>query len=248
MRRLPLLLSASLAVLLAPPALAQETGRDGSGCAFGYRVWGARCIPIRLPLHAELDEDGHGWVCHGGFRRIGEGCLPIRRDRALAHDGRAEPDCGDGLRFRAGRCLADEPPLAAPAAPPEPVAPAPREWVPMVAPIPSAPLFPNEAEPPDPAPERVWHVQAQLASLGYYEGPVDGRLDAATQASIRRFQERAGAVPDGRIGMDLYERLRAEYDFCVVTRSLAADPSAIDRSCGRGGGVAALGPPPVTAR
>jgi hypothetical protein len=37
-------------------------------------------------------------------------------------------------------------------------------------------------------------IQARLANLGYYAGPIDGRLDAATASAIRRFQ-RAHDLP-----------------------------------------------------
>jgi len=78
--------------------------------------------------------------------------------------------------------------------------------------------------------ERVRFVQGQLVSLGY-EVPQHGVLDEATRRSIIAFERRVGLQPDGALTIELYEKLQAEYKYCVVARSVAQDPAPIERRC-----------------
>lgn len=49
--------------------------------------------------------------------------------------------------------------------------------------------------------ENVRDAQQQLRTLGFYHGPLDGRLDANTRAAIAAFQQRNG--PTRSIGQPL---------------------------------------------
>jgi hypothetical protein len=250
----------------AASAVAQPVG---PACEYGFRPWGPRCMAVHVPRDADLDEAGHGWVCHQGFHRIGEGCLPnAERARASAAPvrmpepplRRVEPanrlssvappipaakPCATWLDEPGAECVAPgraEPVDRSPIRPP----PSAAKPAPAAAP-PTRPLWtglgdgiagsssPPVAETATIAPAGIRHVQSQLAMLGYLDGPVDGRLDDRTEHSIKRFQQAVGAPADGRITTDLYERLQSEYNYCVVARSLAADPAPVERACaGRG--------------
>lgn len=67
---------------------------------------------------------------------------------------------------------------------------------------------------------RVMFVQEALADLGLYDGPVDGRLNAATETAIRTFQKRVGLPVDGRISDELTERLGNRIDIDNLLRRL----------------------------
>jgi peptidoglycan hydrolase-like protein with peptidoglycan-binding domain len=58
--------------------------------------------------------------------------------------------------------------------------------------------------PPPPAdrllPASVRAVQAQLGSLGFYSGAVDGVWGQGTQVAIQNFQRARGLQPDGQLG------------------------------------------------
>lgn len=43
-------------------------------------------------------------------------------------------------------------------------------------------------------------LQQVLADLGYYDGEIDGKYEAATEAAVKSFQEAEGLVVDGTIG------------------------------------------------
>jgi peptidoglycan hydrolase-like protein with peptidoglycan-binding domain len=53
----------------------------------------------------------------------------------------------------------------------------------------------------------IRHVQHKLASLGYLEGKVDGRLGEPTQLALKRFEADQQIVPRGRISLDVLMRL-----------------------------------------
>jgi peptidoglycan hydrolase-like protein with peptidoglycan-binding domain len=52
-------------------------------------------------------------------------------------------------------------------------------------------------------------VERTLARLDFAPGPVDGRIDAATEEAIRRFQKMAGLSVDGRATQALLAELKA---------------------------------------
>ncbi len=66
---------------------------------------------------------------------------------------------------------------------------------------------PNTASPP-PAAEMVVAVQSELRQRGYEVPAVNGTLDNATRAAIRRFQADAGMRVDGEVNDELLQRLR----------------------------------------
>lgn len=43
-------------------------------------------------------------------------------------------------------------------------------------------------------------VQSRLKQWGYYSGPVDGIYGSATEAAVRKFQQRNGLTVDGKVG------------------------------------------------
>jgi len=62
---------------------------------------------------------------------------------------------------------------------------------------------PSPTPTPDPGPspaEITSQLQADLAELGFYEGPISGVYDDATEAAVRAFQEFAGIGVDGVVG------------------------------------------------
>lgn len=56
--------------------------------------------------------------------------------------------------------------------------------------------------------ERI-ELQERLASLGLYNGAVDGRLDERTRAALADYQQRSGVTPDAFATVALLERLRS---------------------------------------
>src|SRR5690606_19697158 len=61
----------------------------------------------------------------------------------------------------------------------------------------------------DPPPEGhdVWELQARLAELGYYDGPVDSRFSAQLEEAVRRFQGDRQLPADGVVGPRTWEAL-----------------------------------------
>lgn len=57
----------------------------------------------------------------------------------------------------------------------------------------------------------VWQVEGQLKTKGYRYGPVDGTLDAETQAGIEAFQKDAGLKVNGKPTPKLLASLEAAY-------------------------------------
>lgn len=50
-------------------------------------------------------------------------------------------------------------------------------------------------------------VQSRLTNLGYYRGPIDGKLDESTKAAIRQFQSDQGLVVSGELDAATLESL-----------------------------------------
>lgn len=59
------------------------------------------------------------------------------------------------------------------------------------------------------AAEEAMELERLLAALELAPGPVDGKIDAATTAAVKAFQEMAGLPPDGKATPALLEELRA---------------------------------------
>ncbi|HHT63399.1 MAG: spore cortex-lytic enzyme [Bacillota bacterium] len=53
----------------------------------------------------------------------------------------------------------------------------------------------------------VIEVQKRLSNWGYYKGPIDGFLGAATFNAIKDFQRKNGLTPDGIVGAQTYNAL-----------------------------------------
>jgi peptidoglycan hydrolase-like protein with peptidoglycan-binding domain len=80
--------------------------------------------------------------------------------------------------------------------------------------IPSA--RPNGSE--QASPGRIAEAQRLLTRLGYAPGAADGVYGKRTEAAIRAFQRRKGAIADGEVTDQLVARLRSD------VRQLAARP------------------------
>ncbi len=52
-------------------------------------------------------------------------------------------------------------------------------------------------------------LQKRLGALGYYDGPVDGKIGSGSRAAIRAFQARSGMQQDGHPGKEVLRRLRS---------------------------------------
>lgn len=51
-------------------------------------------------------------------------------------------------------------------------------------------------------------LQQRLGTLGYYSGPIDGKIGSGSRDAIRTFQQRLGVSPDGHPSKDVLHRLR----------------------------------------
>lgn len=59
-------------------------------------------------------------------------------------------------------------------------------------------------------------IQTALKNAGYYNGPVDGKVGAQTQAAIRQFQEDQGLIADGVCGRKTWSKLRTFLEGAAV--------------------------------
>lgn len=55
--------------------------------------------------------------------------------------------------------------------------------------------------------EDVKQIQAMLALLGFYDGPISGRLGENTEAAVTRFQRAASLTADGIVGASTWNSL-----------------------------------------
>lgn len=64
----------------------------------------------------------------------------------------------------------------------------------------------------DPPPEGhdVWELQARLAELGYYDGPIDSRFSTQVEEAVRRFQGDRQLPADGVVGPRTWEALAVD--------------------------------------
>ncbi len=76
--------------------------------------------------------------------------------------------------------------------------------------LPAVPLVPVVPAPPSGRGGVVSEIQEELAERGYYDGAVDGRYDAETEAAVRRFQSDAGLPATGQIDTRLLDALLPE--------------------------------------
>ncbi|EKF42396.1 lytic murein transglycosylase [Nitratireductor indicus] len=52
-------------------------------------------------------------------------------------------------------------------------------------------------------------LQKRLGALGYYDGPIDGKIGSGSRDAIRAFQARSGMQQDGHPGKEVLRRLRS---------------------------------------
>ncbi|MGG6239766.1 peptidoglycan-binding domain-containing protein [Nodosilinea sp. AN01ver1] len=57
--------------------------------------------------------------------------------------------------------------------------------------------------------DQVSYVQRELARLGLYRGPIDGRYGADTEAAVRSLQQQQGVTVDGTVGAQTWLALDA---------------------------------------
>lgn len=68
--------------------------------------------------------------------------------------------------------------------------------------------------------ELISRVQRALKDFGYYDGPVTGALDAATEAAVRTYQRQAGLPETGRVTESLVDHLEHAGDVQTLLRRL----------------------------
>lgn len=71
--------------------------------------------------------------------------------------------------------------------------------------------------PKHPSEQRTEQIQAALERGGYYSGNPNGRWDAATQESLRRFQEANGLPPTGKLDALSLQRMGLGSDVAGVS-------------------------------
>jgi peptidoglycan hydrolase-like protein with peptidoglycan-binding domain len=79
----------------------------------------------------------------------------------------------------------------------------------------------------------VENVQRELASAGYYKGPIDGVIGRKTRQAIAAYQAAAGIEPDGKPSADLVDHIkftREVSEASLFTGSIAPDPDADARA------------------
>lgn len=75
----------------------------------------------------------------------------------------------------------------------------------------------------------VYEIQRQLAALGYYNGPRDGRLNARLRSAVAAYQRRRGLAASGVSSRALLEDLRYHRAVAAVAADAdAAGSTAID--------------------
>lgn len=51
-------------------------------------------------------------------------------------------------------------------------------------------------------------LQKRLGALGYYDGPIDGKIGSGSRSAIKQFQSRMGLSPDGHPSKEVLRKLR----------------------------------------
>ena len=51
-------------------------------------------------------------------------------------------------------------------------------------------------------------LQQRLGALGYYDGPIDGKIGSGSRSAIKQFQSRMGLSPDGHPSKEVLRKLR----------------------------------------
>lgn len=63
----------------------------------------------------------------------------------------------------------------------------------------------------EPGPD-IFAVKANLSTLGYYSGEIDGVFDEALQNAVMAFQQDFNLVADGVVGVDVYNQIQLAVD------------------------------------
>lgn len=74
--------------------------------------------------------------------------------------------------------------------------------------------------------ERITYAQRVLQADGYYDGPLNGNADAATQSAIGRWQAEHDLIASGRMDFDLYYRMMSSPTAKAMTRQETSRPAA----------------------
>lgn len=88
----------------------------------------------------------------------------------------------------------------------------------LAAPVQAQSVPGSSAVYPDSQGEEVAAVQQRLVELGYYQGPITGYFDPATQAAVTQFQQANGLDADGIVGSATQ---RALYESSVAPQTTA---------------------------
>ncbi|WP_342642886.1 peptidoglycan-binding domain-containing protein [Rhodoligotrophos ferricapiens] len=76
----------------------------------------------------------------------------------------------------------------------------------------------------------IRHVQAQLVTLGYFKGAVDGRGSKGLDAAISAYQADRGLAADGRLSQPLLEQIAADIAFLRASRFEGNAPAAVEQA------------------
>lgn len=58
--------------------------------------------------------------------------------------------------------------------------------------------------------EETEELQKRLGALGYYSGPIDGKIGSGSRSAIKAFQERMGLAPTGHPSKEVLRKLRGQ--------------------------------------
>ena len=72
--------------------------------------------------------------------------------------------------------------------------------------------------------DEVRRLQAVLAQLGWYESPINGRYDAATEQAVRSFQRQEGLAVDGITGDATWQQLALNLSPPIVLSQIPTLP------------------------
>ena len=76
--------------------------------------------------------------------------------------------------------------------------------------------------------EVVVQIQTELATYGYYTGPIDGDYGPATQAAVKELQTDLGVTPDGLVGSETvaaFDKAVADGTLTPVTSTTTTAPT-----------------------
>ena len=81
-------------------------------------------------------------------------------------------------------------------------------------------ILPDQDSPPGKPDDLVLRAQKALGKLGLYQGPVDGRMTAATRAAVRKYQSNSGVRVTGRLDKKLVKGLENSFQVRLLLKRL----------------------------